>query len=160
MKKTILAVLIIGMFVSMAFVSTGANFSAKRPEEEVSVEPCGDEPWGFIGIISNMKCNFNLYGVSPVNATALIGFYLYEDETKKLCIYDEIIIDRFYILHTAAPRIFFWWHVSDIFDKKHIIIVEYGYKNPLAERIGDLYSQRVVKSGDTLLSFYQREKEF
>ena len=49
--------------------------------------------------------------------------------------------------------------VTDIFDKKHIIIVEHGHKNPLPERIGDLYSQRVVKFGDTLLSFYQREKE-
>ena len=47
--------------------------------------------------------------------------------------------------------------VTDIFDTKHVIIVEHSQKNPLAERIGDLYSQRVVKFGDTLLSFYQKD---
>lgn len=47
---------------------------------------------------------------------------------------------------------------ADIFDEKHFIIVEHSQKNPLAGKIGDLYSQRVVKSGDTLLSFYQKER--
>jgi len=50
--------------------------------------------------------------------------------------------------------------VADIFDKKHIIIAEHSHKNPLTERIGDLFSQRIVRFGDTLLSFYQRQKEF
>ena len=46
---------------------------------------------------------------------------------------------------------------ADIMDNDHLIIVEHSQKNPLAERVGNLYSQRVGKFGDTLLTFYKKE---
>ena len=49
--------------------------------------------------------------------------------------------------------------ITNIVEQDHLIIVEHGQKNPLKEQIGDLSSQRIEKFGDTLLSFYLKEKK-
>jgi 16S rRNA (guanine966-N2)-methyltransferase len=46
-----------------------------------------------------------------------------------------------------------------VFDKRGLLIVEHHHKNDWPEVIGTLHRQRVLKQGDSALSFYELEAE-
>jgi 16S rRNA (guanine966-N2)-methyltransferase len=48
--------------------------------------------------------------------------------------------------------------VQELLDKSGLLIVEHHHKNDLPEVIGGLRRRRVLKQGDSALSFYEREE--
>ena len=110
MKKTILAIGVITLFICMAFVPAGASIQVNPSIEETS----GDTDLGvYSGVIYKLK---NFTEVRPT-ATSLIGQITYEDGTKELCIQQELTFSSIVVSPSFVPRLAFYALLARIFER-------------------------------------------
>jgi 16S rRNA (guanine(966)-N(2))-methyltransferase RsmD len=82
--------------------------------------------------------------------------FLHQTRSRKLSQWDIIFFDPPYQEDYSRVLDFIGSHPGDLLTEDGLVVVEHYHKNQLSEVFGHLKRTRVLKQGDSSLSFYNR----
>lgn len=77
---------------------------------------------------------------------------------KSATAWDLVFFDPPYATDYEQVLVFFSSRANDLLDESGLFIAEHHHKSNLPEEIGDLVRNRILKQGDSALSFYGRRR--